>query len=279
MIECVINQRDLKNEELKNVMYISMDVIRPNPYQPRKQFKNESIEELCSSIKEYGVLQPVTLRKISKDTFELVAGERRLRASKMAGLKKIPAILVDVKDDDLAIMALIENIQREDLNFLEEAEGYFNILNDYNFTQEQLAEKLGKSQSTIANKIRLLKLPKDVKRFLLDNELSERHARSLLRLRDEQMQMKVLNYVMHKTLNVKKTEELIEKLIQKSLNKEDCNSKGTFTKAIKDVKIFVNSIRQAIDLMKKSGVNAKAAQLDKGKYTEFIVRIPKEANA
>jgi ParB family transcriptional regulator, chromosome partitioning protein len=279
MIECVLNKRDLTKEDLKNIIYIDLDVIRPNPCQPRKQFRKESLEELCNSIKEYGVLQPVNVRKISKISYELVAGERRLRAAKMAGLRKIPAILVDVKDDDSAILALIENLQREDLSYMEEAEGYANLLNDYHFTQEQLASKLGKSQSTIANKIRLLKLSKEVKKVLADNHLSERHARALLKVHDEKMQLKVLDYVCHKGLNVKKTEELIEKIIQKyPQNLENKKQTGSFTKAIKDVRIFVNSIRQAIELMKKSGVNAKAAQLDKGVYTEFIVRIPKEAN-
>lgn len=279
MIECVLNKRNLSKDELKDLIYIQLDAIRPNPTQARRHFKKDTLEELSNSIKEYGVLQPIHVRKISKVSYELVAGERRLRAAKMAGLNKIPAILVQAGDNDSVIMALIENLQREDLNYMEEAEGYSNLLNDYHFTQEHLAAKLGKSQSTIANKIRLLRLSKDVKKILDENHLSERHARALLKIHDEKMQCKVLDYVCHKGLNVKKTEELIEKILQKYPQSLD-NKKSTtkFTKAIKDVRIFVNSIRQAIDLMKRSGVNAKAAQLDKGVYTEFIVRIPKEAN-
>ncbi|MCX8000903.1 MAG: ParB/RepB/Spo0J family partition protein, partial [Leptospiraceae bacterium] len=146
-----------KKDEVKNITYVGIDSIRPNPYQPRKQFNKTSLEELCESIKHYGVLQPINVRKMSSNTYELVAGERRLRAATMAGLKEIPAIIVNVDDNDSAVIALIENLQREDLTYMEEAEGYNNLILDHGFTQEELAQKIGKSQSTIANKIRLLK--------------------------------------------------------------------------------------------------------------------------
>jgi len=265
-----------KKEELKNITYISIENIRPNPYQPRKQFNKTSLEELCESIKQYGVIQPINVRKISTNSYELVAGERRLRAATLAGLKEIPAIIINIDDNDSAVLALIENLQREDLNYMEEAEGYNNLINEHGFTQEELAHKIGKSQSTIANKIRLLKLAPLVKKILADNNLTERHARALLKLHDEQLQLKVLKHVCEKGLNVKKTEELVERAIERY--SKEAKEKGTerkFTKAIKDIRIFVNTIRQAIDLMKKSGVNAKAAQLDRGEYIEFIVRIPK----
>jgi ParB family transcriptional regulator, chromosome partitioning protein len=269
-----------KREELKNITYVAIDSIRPNPYQPRKQFNKAALEELCQSIKQYGVLQPINVRRISSCSFELVAGERRLRAATMAGLKDIPSILINVDDNDSAVMALIENLQREDLSYMEEAEGYANLINDHSFTQEELAQKIGKSQSTIANKIRLLKLPPLVKKILADNNLTERHARALLKLHDEQLQLKVLKYVCEKGLNVKKTELLVERAIEKIMS-AGTEKKGErkFTKAIKDIRIFINTIRQAIDLMKKSGVNAKAAQLDRGEYVEFIIRIPKNQNA
>jgi len=208
--------------------------------------------------------------------FELVAGERRLRAATMAGLKKIPCIIVNINDNDSAVLALIENLQREDLSYMEEAEGYNNLINEHGFTQEELAKKIGKSQSTIANKIRLLKLPPLVKKILADNNLTERHARALLKLHDEQLQLKVLKRVCEKGLNVKKTEELIEKAIERyTKNENEKKNKVVFTKAIKDIRIFINTIKQAIILMKKSGVNAKAAQFDRGSYVEFIIRIPK----
>lgn len=265
-----------KKEEQKNISYLSIDCVRPNPYQPRKQFSKGALEELCESIKQYGVIQPINVRKISNNNYELVAGERRLRAALMAGLKEIPAIIVNINDNDSAVIALIENLQREDLNYMEEAEGYNNLINDHGLTQEELAQKIGKSQSTIANKIRLLRLPPMVKKILSDNNLTERHARALLKLHDEQLQLKVLKHVCERGLNVKKTEELVERAIEKYTrqDKEKVADKK-FTRAIKDIRIFVNTIRQAIDLMKKSGVNAKAAQIDRGEFVEFIIRIPK----
>ncbi|HOV28120.1 MAG TPA: nucleoid occlusion protein [Pseudobacteroides sp.] len=286
----VQEERNLKKENIKNMCYIRIDSIRPNPYQPRKQFNLSSLEELCESIKQYGVIQPINVRKISSNTYELVSGERRLRAAMMAKLEEIPAIIVNIDDNDSAVIALIENLQREDLNYMEEAEGYNNLIKDHGFTQDELAQKIGKSQSTIANKIRLLKLGPLVKKILKDNNLTERHARALLKLHDEQMQMKVLKLVCEKGMNVKKTEELVERAIAKYANKSNNMSAGSnnngkdavhekkFTKAIRDIRIFVNTIKQAIDLMKKSGVNAKAAQLDRGEYMEFIIRIPKGGN-
>ncbi|MGE5612777.1 MAG: nucleoid occlusion protein [Bacillota bacterium] len=265
-----------KKEDAKNISYLSIDSVRPNPYQPRKQFSKSALEELRESIRQYGVIQPINVRKISNNNYELVAGERRLRAAVMAGLKEIPAIIVNVNDNDSAVMALIENLQREDLNYMEEAEGYNNLINEHGFTQEELARKIGKSQSTIANKIRLLRLSPLVKKILADNNLTERHARALLKLNDEQLQLKVLKHVCERGLNVKKTEELVEKVIEKYLNRDkEKPAEKKFTKTIKDIRIFVNTIRQAIDLMKKSGVNAKAAQIDRGEYIEFIVRVPK----
>jgi len=285
----VKEERNLKKESIKNMSYIRIDSIRPNPYQPRKQFNISSLEELCESIKQYGVIQPINVRKISNSTYELVAGERRLRAATMAKLEEIPAIVVNIDDNDSAVIALIENLQREDLNYMEEAEGYNNLIKDHGFTQDELAQKIGKSQSTIANKIRLLKLGPLVKKILKDNNLTERHARALLKLHDEQMQMKVLKLVCEKGMNVKKTEELVDRAIEKyasrsnnintgSNNERDAVHEKKFTKAIRDIRIFVNTIKQAIDLMKKSGVNAKAAQLDRGEYMEFIIRIPKGGN-
>lgn len=268
--------RQEKGNDIKNITYLNIDSVRPNPYQPRKQFTKGALEELCESIQQYGVIQPINVRKITSSKFELVAGERRLRAAIMAGLKEIPAIIINITDNDSAVLALIENLQREDLNYLEEAEGYNNLINEHGLTQEELAQKIGKSQSTVANKIRLLRLSPLVKKILSDNNLTERHARALLKLHDEQLQLKVLRHVSDKGLNVKKTEELIERVIDKFLSKnKEKPVERKFTKTIKDIRIFVNTIRQAIELMKKSGVDAKAAQIDRGEYVEFIVRIPK----
>jgi len=205
-----------------------------------------------------------------------VSGERRLRAAILAGLKEVPAVVITVDDDDSAVIALIENLQREDLSYMEEAEGYNNLINEHKFTQEELARKIGKSQSTIANKIRLLKLPLIVKKMLTDNGLTERHARALLKLPDEQLQLKVLKAVCDKGYNVKKTEMLVERAIEKySRRISENNYERKFTKGIKDIRIFVNTIKQAIKMVKDAGVKTKAAQIDRGEYVEFIIRIHK----
>lgn len=274
--ERLLFNRSDKKSDLRKITYIPIDYIRPNPYQPRRNFEQSSLEELCNSIKEYGVIQPINVRKTPSNHYELVSGERRLRASIMAGLKEIPAIIIDVNEDDLAIMALIENLQREDLGYMEEAEGYRNLIKEHGLTQEDLAQKIGKSQSTIANKIRLLRLSPMVKKILADHKLTERHARALLKLHDEQLQLKVLQKVCEKDLNVKKTEELVQKVLEKYSNPNVYEEGKRVTRSIKDIRIFVNTIKQAIDMMKKSGVNAKAAQIDRGEFVEFIVRIPKK---
>lgn len=270
------NPKNVKKDDVKNISYLNIDLVRPNPYQPRKQFGKGSLEELCDSIKQYGVIQPINVRKTQSNYYELVAGERRLRAAVMAGLTEIPAIVINIDDNESAVMALIENLQREDLSYMEEAESYNNLINDHGFTQEELAQKVGKSQSTIANKIRLLRLSPMIKKILSDNQLTERHARALLKLHDEQMQLKVLKIVCERGLNVKKTEELVERAIERITRKEkEKPTDKKFTKAVKDVRIFVNTIKQAIELIRKAGVNARAAQFDRGDYVEFIIRLPK----
>lgn len=263
-------------EDSKSIRSLRIDSIRPNPYQPRRQFNKAALEELSESIKQYGVLQPINVRRISIGNYELVAGERRLRAATMAGLTEIPAIIININDEDSAVIALIENLQREDLSYMEEAEGYHNLIKDHGFTQEELAQKIGKSQSTIANKIRLLRLPVMVKKMLSDNDLTERHARALLKLHDEQLQLQVLKKVCERGLNVKKTEELVEKTIEKyaNRNKESVSNKK-LTRHIKDIRIFVNTIKEALAMMKNAGIKVRAAQINRDEYIEFIIRVPK----
>lgn len=258
-----------------NVVNIPIDEIQPNAYQPRKTFNDETLDELTNSIKNYGVLQPIVVRRRGRSGYEIIAGERRWRACKRAGLKEIPAIIKDAKDMDSAILALIENIQREDLNFIEEAEGYRQLIQECGVTQEQLAMKLGKSQSTIANKMRILKLPPEVIRIISQEKLSERHARSLLKLPDEELQTHILKRVVEENLSVRQTEELIERTIEK-INKTDKKEKGkAFKIAIKDVRIFVNSVRKLVKTIKETGVNAEYKEIDKGDYIELQVQLPK----
>lgn len=228
--------------------------------------------ELAESIKEYGVLQPISVRKNGTDFYELIAGERRLRASQLAGLNDIPAIIVDISDAQSALMALIENLQREDLNFFEEAEGYYSLIKDHGLTQEELASKLGKKQSTIANKLRILKLPDEVKKTVKENGLTERHARALLKLPDEKCQIKVLNEVVKRNLNVKATEDLIERELFKINAENKQKNKKVKYKWTINPRVITNTLKQIMD---KNGINAEYSHREKEDYLEIIVKIPK----
>lgn len=255
------------------IRFISPDSILPNLYQPRKYFDEEAIDELAQSIKTYGIIQPISVRKMGDSNFELVAGERRLRAAKRLGLSEVPVILVDITDKDSAAIALLENLQREDLNFIEEAEAYYNLIQDHSYTQEQLAESIGKKQSTIANKLRLLRLSAKVRMILIDNKLTERHARALLKLPDEQLQLAILDIVINKKLNVKGTEELIEKTLLKIANEQVAADGKKRIKGIFSPKVYINTIRQVFD---KYGISAAYSSKELEDSIQVTITIPKK---
>lgn len=270
---CILN-----NERV--IVNIPIDEVAPNPYQPRKVFVNSAMEELAISIGQYGVLQPINVRKVSSSGYELIAGERRLRAAKIAGMDTIPAIVIEVMEQDSAVIALIENLQREDLGFMEEAEGYFNLINDHGFTQDVLAKKVGKNQSTIANKLRLLKLTDKIKKIIYENKLTERHARALLKLPDEAIQMKALKVIVSKSFNVKKSEEYIETLLSKLAENSGDPKKSPKRSNIKgkiSYNIYVNTIKNTYKEILKTGFNMEYDQVDKGEFVEIILKIPKNA--
>ena len=288
--------RDYFPQNMGEIEYIEIDNIRPNPYQPRKNFNKTALIELSDSIRAYGVLQPINVRRTKNGYYELVAGERRLRAAQIAGLKTIPCIIVIINDNDSAVLALIENLQREDLNFIEEAEGYTSLINEHGLTQDELARKIGKSQSTVANKIRILKLSPLIRKIIVDNNLTERHARALLKIENEKMQLEILEDVCKYKLNVKRTEELIGKTVLGEVQDDNERSstvnvyfsgkreirqseKPQVKRVIKDLRIFVNTIKESIEMLREAGVTAKAAQFDRGEYLEFIIRIPKKENS
>lgn len=257
-----------------NFTYINTNSILPNIYQPRKVFNDESIEELAQSIKAYGIIQPLSVRKMGENSYELVAGERRLRAAKKVGLEKVPAVIVDITDKESAAIALLENLQREDLNFIEEAHAYYNLIQEHSFTQEQLAQTIGKKQSTIANKLRLLKLDTEIINMLLDNNLTERHARALLKLSSKEEQKMILENVIEKSLNVKNTEELIEKELIKSVNNEvAATGKKKKILGIFNPKIYINTIKQVFD---KFGLDAKYNSKEFDDYIQITITLPKK---
>lgn len=268
------------DDDFREVIKIPVHLIKPSPHQPRRHFEESSISELSDSIKKYGVIQPITVRQLDDRYFELIAGERRLRACKLCGMTKIPAIVVDMKDNDCAVVALIENLQRENLSFMEEAEAYRNLLSNYGFTQDELAGKLGKNQSSVANKVRLLKLPLVVREIIKDHNLTERHARALLRLEDCDRQIKALEQITSQNLNVAQTEEFIEKMIYPQKEEiEKTHASQYKNRTIKDVRIFVNTVRHAIDVMKKHGVDALSTETEYDDYFEYVIHIPKDNSA
>ena len=259
---------------LKEILYIPIENIIPNPYQPRKEFAKDALDELADSIKEYGVIQPICVRKLN-NKYELIAGERRLRAARMAGLDFIPAIIDEIVEHDSAIIAMIENLQREDLNFIEEAEGYFSIINDHGLTQDALAKKVGKKQSTVANKLRILKLNDTIKRLLRQHSMTERHARALLKLSNEETQLKAINIMIKNELNVKDAESLVERILLEEAAVKDSDNKKSRLHGRINYAIYINTIKNAYKEIQKTGHNVEYDQIDKGDYIEITMKIAK----
>lgn len=252
----------------EEVKQIPIDNISTSPYQPRAIFDEDRIDELCQTIKTHGVIQPIVVR-MRNDRFEIIAGERRYRAVKKLGMPTIPAIVREFNDSQTASIALIENLQREELTAIEEANAYQQLLELHQLTQESLAQRLGKSQSTIANKLRLLQLSPPIKTALLERRISERHARALLSLETEQLQTKMLNEIIDKDLNVKQTEARI-KLIKQMPPKK--TKRVSFAK---DVRLAINTIRQSVDMVESTGMNISKTENDHEGFYEIIIKIPK----
>ena len=250
------------------VVKVPIDTIFPNPYQPRKNFDDAALEDLSASIAQYGVLQPLLVSPAEDGRYMLIAGERRLRASKMAKLAEVPVIISEYTSQQIAEIALIENLQREDLHYLEEAEGYEKLMNQFHITQEAMAARVGKKQSTIANKLRLLRLSAPVRKVLMDAELSERHARALLKLPDDEKRLEFLETIVAKNLSVRQTEEYINKLLD---GKSEEKRKRMVI--VNDVRIYLNSIKQVVDAVKTAGIPVAMEQTLEGDEVIISVRI------
>ena len=262
-----------KNSFLSSrVLFLPIRKIRPNPNQPRRFFDETALEELSRSILQYGIIQPLTVRR-GDQGFELIAGERRLRAAALAGLREVPCLLARADEEDSPLLALIENLQRRDLHYFEEASAIAKLISTYGLSQEQAAEKLGKSQSAVANKLRLLRLSPDCMTVLRENDLSERHARALLRLNDDEARNAALRVIIKRKLNVAQTEEYIESLLRERAATPP-EKKPTYI--IKDVRIFLNSIRRQFDIMQRSGVGAEIERADTDEEIRMVIRIPRQ---
>lgn len=270
-----LNVEALKTDKQQNnpdvrVLQVPLSKIVPNPYQPRKEFDSEALSELADSIRQYGVLQPLLVAPGKGGTYILIAGERRLRASGMAGQGTVPVIVSEYTTQQIAEIALIENLQRKDLHYLEEAEGYEKLVNTFHLTQESMAIRVGKKQSTIANKLRLLRLPISVRNKLHDSDLTERHARVLLKLENEEIQKAVLQKVLKRHLNVRQTEMLVEKTL-KEIGKLD--QKKPRIVIISDVRIYLNSIKEVMETVKSSGIPSSMEQEMDGDNIVVTLRI------
>ncbi|MGL5972165.1 MAG: ParB/RepB/Spo0J family partition protein [Oscillospiraceae bacterium] len=253
----------------KEIKDIPVDNIFRNENQPRKFFGKDDLNSLSCSILENGLLQPIIVRK-KEDGYEIIAGERRYRASVMGGLSRVPCIVIDVDDNKTKVLALVENIQRKDLSFFEEAEALKDILEHNNLTQEQLSSKIGKSQSTIANKLRLLNLSDDIRRIISQNNITERHARALLKVINKDQQKFIIKQIIDSKLNVEQSEKLINEFLNVP-KKEDKKRKKVFV--LKDVRIFINTINKALDAMKNSGIDAEVNKKEENEYIEYTIKI------
>lgn len=266
----------MKNTKYKiggQIILLPQEDIYPNPNQPRRRFDFDELEGLAQSIRQNGIIQPIAVRVNSNGNYELISGERRLRASRLVGISQIPCIIMEASDDKSALFALIENMQRCDLGFFEEASAIEKLIVDFKMTREEVCKKLGKAQPTISNKLRLLRLPEDVRLKITQEGLTERHARALLRLTNRSQLDRALSIIADRRLNVTESEKLIEQMLSKSKN-----AKKPTVKLFKDVRIFVNTLNHAVDTMRRAGIDADSAKSETDEYIEYIVRIPKTGN-
>lgn len=257
-----------KKDRSDRILYLSPDNIRPNPDQPRRYFDPEGLEELADSIRSLGILQPLTVRQ-TPEGWELVAGERRLRAATLAGLDRVPCITLQTDSQSSSLLALVENLQRRDLDFLEEALALDKLLRTYCLSQDEVARRIGKSQSAVANKLRLLRLPPNVLARLREGGLTERHARALLRLENDHRLEQAAEHVLSQKLTVAQTDQYIETLLTPK------KQKPRRTYIIKDVRLFLNSVTRGMSMMRSAGVNACCQRQDTDDTICLTIRIPK----
>ena len=255
----------------RRVLYLSTEELRPNPAQPRRFFEEEPLYELADSIRRHGILQPLTVR-MGRSGYDLIAGERRLRAARMAGLRTVPCIVAQADEETSGTLALVENLQRRDLHFFEEAVAIAQLISTYGLSQEETAQRLGKSQSAVANKLRLLRLSPACAARIRDEGLTERHARALLRLAGEEERCAALSHIVEKRLNVTQSEEYIEQIIQ-GKNKTPPPNRPTYI--IKDTRLFLNSVNRSVELLRRAGIAAQLAREENEEEIRLLITVPR----
>ena len=255
------------------IILIPQEEIYPNPNQPRRRFDFDELEGLAQSIRQNGIIQPIAVRVNNRGEYELISGERRLRASRLVGITQVPCIIMEASDEKSALFALLENIQRSDLDFFEEAVAIEKLLTDYGMTREEICKKLGKAPPTISNKLRLLRLPEEIRMRITQENLTERHARAMLKLTSVSQMERAMSIIAEKRLNVAETERLVSQILT-----NDSRHRQPTVKLFKDVRIFVNTLNHAVDTMRRAGIEADSAKSETDEYIEYIVRIPKSRN-
>ncbi len=262
----------MKQQRVKStaeIYNIPQAMIVPNPNQPRKRFDYDELENLAQSIRENGILQPITVRKREDKKYELVSGERRLRAARLVGMVKIPSIVINIDDKNSAMFSIIENLQRQSLNFFEEAEAIEKLVGEYAMSREEVALKLGLAPSTVSNKLRILRLPEEMRFELARSGLTESHAKALLMLEDDNQRARALSIIVDRRLNVAESERMINQMINRN------NRSRNPLRGIRDVRLFINTLNHAVDTIRRAGVEADAARSETEEYIEYVVRIPK----
>ena len=257
------------------VTMIPVGSIDPSPFQARCYFNKQDLITLAESIRQNGILQPLTVRRISGGRFQLVAGERRLRAAKLCNMEYVPCLIATVDEMQSTVLGLVENLHRRDLNCFEEARGIKELLVTWGCTQAEAARRLGMAQPTLANKLRLLALSEDQQHFCLENELTARHVRAVLRLDSEEARKKILQQAAKKKWTVETTEKAVDRACMEIQPRNKGKRKG----AVRDVRIFINTLNKAVELMKNAGLPATAVRTDKEDYIEYLVRIPTKADS
>ena len=256
-----------KRDPERRLVLLPVRSILPNPSQPRRAFDPDALSELMVSIAQVGLIQPLTVRRVG-DGYELISGERRLRACRALGMTEVPCVLVETNEESSAFMALIENVQRSDLHFLDEAESYHNLLHSYGLSQEQLATRLGKSQSFLSNKLRLLKLPQSMRTAIRDGSLTERHARALLQLGNEALQWRALDAIQKGELNVKQTEQLVARLKEQQ--------KRPPLRVIRlpaDCRLFLNGVKTLLDRLQESGLKTSMDEQRRSDGFDLVIHV------
>ena len=260
----------VKEDEQAALQEVAIQQIVANRYQPRTVFEETELDELAQSIKQHGILQPIVLRKVTSDMYEIIAGERRFRAAKKAGLERVQAIVRNVSAVDAAILALIENVQREDLSAIEEAKSYEQLQGLYGGTQQDIAQMVGKSQSAVANKLRLLNLTTEVQEAIENRHITERHGRSLLKIKNAEAQIQILKWILSRKMTVAETENYVERFLENEKLKKSKNNLIFFNIA-KDTKLAVNTINKAVKTIQEFGMEVEYEKEETD--TEYILKV------